>query len=111
RNDLPDRAVAITVDDGLSDFYRRAFPLIQEYEVPVTLYLTTFYSQYQRPVFDLMCSYLLWKGRGQTLNLKKFTGHEGQTNLNSLDSREDVLGQIHAFVRSQNLSAAEKDAF
>src|SRR5215467_1096044 len=37
-NDLPDRAVVITFDDGLSDFYRRAFPLIKEFDFPATLY-------------------------------------------------------------------------
>ncbi len=110
-NDLPDRAVAITFDDGLSDFYRRAFPLIEELEVPVTLYLTTFYSYYQRPVFDLMCSYLLWKGRSKVLNLKKFTGQDLKTNLQELDAREAALGQIHTFARGQKLSAEEKDAF
>jgi peptidoglycan/xylan/chitin deacetylase (PgdA/CDA1 family) len=111
RNDLPDRAVVITFDDGLSDFYRRAFPLIQEYEVPVTLYLTTFYSHYQRPVFDLMCAYLLWKGRGRALDLSRLSGENLQTNLSSLDAREEVLGRIHAFGREQKLSADEKDAF
>jgi peptidoglycan/xylan/chitin deacetylase (PgdA/CDA1 family) len=110
-NDLPDRAVAITFDDGLSDFYRRAFPLIQEFEVPVTLYLTTFYSHYQRPVFDLMCSYLLWKGRSKAIDLQKLTGQDIQTNLQELDARENALGQIHAFARGQKLSADEKDAF
>ena len=34
-NDLPDRAVTITFDDGTSDFYRRAFPLIKEFGFPV----------------------------------------------------------------------------
>lgn len=110
-NDLPDRAVAITFDDGLSDFYRRAFPLIKEFEVPVTLYLTTFYTHYQRPVFDLMCAYLLWKGRDKVLDLKKFTGLDLKTNLQELDAREAALAQIHAFVRGQKLSADEKDAF
>ena len=110
-NDLPDRAVAITFDDGLSDFYRRAFPLIKEFDVPVTLYLTTFYSYYQRPVFDLMCSYLLWKGRSNVLDLKNFTGQDLKTNLQRLDAREATLAQIHAFAREQRLSADEKDAF
>jgi peptidoglycan/xylan/chitin deacetylase (PgdA/CDA1 family) len=110
-NDLPDRAVAITFDDGLSDFYRRAFPLITEFDFPVTLYLTTFYSYYQRPVFDLMCSYLLWKGRSNVLNLKKLTGQNFKTNLQELDAREAALAQIRTFARDQKLSADEKDAF
>lgn len=110
-NDLPDRAVAITFDDGTSDFYRRAFPLIQEFGVPVTLYLTTFYSFYQRPVFDLMCSYLLWKGRSNVLDLKKLTGQDLKTDLSRNDAREAALTQIHVFARGQKLSADEKDAF
>jgi peptidoglycan/xylan/chitin deacetylase (PgdA/CDA1 family) len=110
-NDLPDRAVAITFDDGLSDFYRRAFPLITEFDFPVTLYLTTFYSYYQRPVFDLMCAYLLWKGRSGVLDLKELTGQDFKTALQELDTREAALRQIHAFARAQKLSADEKDAF
>ena len=110
-NDLPDRAVAITFDDGLSDFHRRAFPLIKEYDVPVTLYLTTFYTHYQRPVFDLMCSYLLWKGRSNVLDLKQLTGQDLKTNLQGLGAREAALAQVRAFGRVQKLSAEEKDAF
>src|SRR5258707_1358768 len=110
-DDLPDRAVAITFDDGLSDFYRRAFPVIREFDVPVTLYLTTFYSYYQRPVFDLMCSYLLWKGQRNVLDLKKFTGQDRTTHLRDLDAREAALAQIRAFARAQKLSADEKDSF
>jgi len=110
-NDLPDRAVVITFDDGLYDFHRRAFPVIKEFDIPVTLYLTTFYTHYQRPVFDLMCSYLLWKGRSNVLDLKQLTGHGLKTNLQELDAREAALAQIHAFGRVQKLSADEKDAF
>lgn len=109
-DDLPDRALAITFDDGLSDFYRRAFPLIKEFDVPVTLYLTTFYSSYQRPVFDLMCAYLLWKGQSNVLDLKKLTGQDLQTDLRRLDSREAALAQIRDFASGQKLSADEKDA-
>jgi len=110
-NNLPDRAVTITFDDGTSDFYRRAFPLIKEFGFPVTLYLTTFYSYYQRPVFDLMCSYLLWKGRTKTLDLKPLTGQDLKIDLRRNDFREAVLSEIHSFAREQKLSADEKDAF
>src|SRR5713101_9608296 len=109
-NDLPNRAVAITFDDGTSDFYRRAFPLFKEFGFPVTLYLTTFYCHYQKPVFDLMCSYLLWKGRNTSLDLKRFTGHDGKRDLRSFSSQEAVLRGMRTFARAQDMSAGEKEA-
>ncbi len=110
-NDLPDRAVAITFEDGTSDFSRRVFPLLKEFDLPATLYLTTFYSQYQRPVFDVMCSYLLWKGRHATLDFKNLTGQDLRSELTDNDAREAALSQIHSFARERALSADEKDDF
>ncbi len=110
-DDLPDRAVAITFDDGTSDFSRRAFPLLKEFDFPATLYLTTFYSEYQQPVFDVMCSYLLWKGRHATLDLKKLTGQTLRTELTETDSRAAALSQIHSFSRERKFSADEKSDF
>jgi len=109
-NDLPERAVVITFDDGLSDFYRRAFPILREFNVPVTVYLTTFYSDYQRPVFDLMCAYLLWKGRSIVLDLKEFAGKDRRIDLNQASARESALAEIRSFSREKKLSAEAKDA-
>src|SRR6266571_9227202 len=88
KNDLPDRAVAITFDDGTADFYHQAFPLIKEFDVRVTLYLTTFYTHYQRPVFDLMVSYLLWKGCEETLNLKPLVNADLRLDLRSFEAQD-----------------------
>lgn len=110
-NDLPDRAVALTFDDGTSDFSRRAWPLLKEFDLPATLYLTTYYTDYQRPVFDLMCSYLLWLGRTETLNFKELTGQDEKTELLGNAVREAALSELQTFVRTRHLSAAAKDEF
>jgi peptidoglycan/xylan/chitin deacetylase (PgdA/CDA1 family) len=108
-NDLPERAVTITFDDGTADFYEKAFPLLKEFHFPVTLYLTTFYSHYQRPVFDLMCSYLLWKGRSEALNLRNITGRDSEVDLRDSVSRDIASGEIRSFARAQKMSGDEKD--
>jgi peptidoglycan/xylan/chitin deacetylase (PgdA/CDA1 family) len=109
-NDLPDKSVAITFDDGTHDFYQCAWPILKEFGFPVTLYLTTFYSNYNKPVFDLMCAYLLWKGRSKTLDLKKLIGLDLKTELHIDSAREAALAEIHAFAKARELSAEEKDA-
>src|SRR6267378_4398499 len=65
RNDLPPRSVAITFDDGFYDFAVRAHPVVQEFGVPVTVYQTSYYSTFNRPIFDVACSYILWKGAAE----------------------------------------------
>jgi peptidoglycan/xylan/chitin deacetylase (PgdA/CDA1 family) len=109
-NDLPDRSVALTFDDGAYDFSRRAFPIIGEFGFPVTLYLTTFYSSFNKPVFDGFCSYLLWKGRSATLDLKGLTGQSLELNLSDEGARRETLGSLRRFARERALSAEEKDA-
>ncbi|HEY6045541.1 MAG TPA: polysaccharide deacetylase family protein [Pyrinomonadaceae bacterium] len=108
-NDLPERAVAITFDDGSYDFYARAFPLLQEFDYPATLYLTTFYAELKRPVFDLLCPYLLWKGRARKLDLEALTGSGAQFELDTEEARAEIAARIFQFANEQKLSAQDKD--
>jgi peptidoglycan/xylan/chitin deacetylase (PgdA/CDA1 family) len=109
KGDLPERSVTLTFDDGNYDFYKQAYPLLREFNVPVTVYLTTFYSHFNKPVFDVMSSYLLWKGRGSTLKVKELIGKDLEFNLADSAARAKALEGLHEFVRSNKLSAEEKE--
>ena len=108
-NDLPDRAVVLTFDDGMADFYTQAFPLLKEFDVPATLYLTTFYTEFNRPVFDPMVSYLTWKGRAKTIDLQPLVGRELKLPLRSEPARDAARVAILEHAKSQKMSAEEKD--
>lgn len=38
---LPERAFVLTFDDGYVDFYTHVFPLLQQFQLPATLFVTT----------------------------------------------------------------------
>jgi peptidoglycan/xylan/chitin deacetylase (PgdA/CDA1 family) len=108
-NDLPERSVAITFDDGTQDFFSRAFPILNQFGFPVTVYLSTFYSDFNRPVFDTMCAYLLWRGRSQVLDLQRLIRVDQKLELWLESSRQRAVTCIDEFARQQQLSAQQKD--
>jgi peptidoglycan/xylan/chitin deacetylase (PgdA/CDA1 family) len=107
--DLAPNSVALTFDDGSYDFYKQAYPLIKEFDMPVTLYLTTFYSYYNRPVFRPTVSYILWKGQTAKLNLKRLTGQDMLLNLLNPAERAKAFEELIDFAIKNKLSAEEKD--
>ncbi len=109
-NDLPETSVALTFDDGYYDFYKQAHPILQEFNFPATVYLTTFYVNYNKPVFDAVCGYLLWKGRNSTLSLKNLISQDVNINLSSKAARVEVCDLLIKFARQNKLSSVEKDS-
>lgn len=66
---LPPRAVALVFDDGFHDFASVAAPILAEFGYQSTVYLSTYYAQFNRPIFDIMLRYLLWKGSPRSIFL------------------------------------------
>lgn len=53
--ELPDKAVVITFDDGYSSIYDTAFPMLQDYGYPFTLFLST------GPINSGLRNYMTWE--------------------------------------------------
>lgn len=100
--------VAITFDDGAHDFYKQALPVVREFDLPVTLYLTSYYSGKDMPVFSVACSYLLWKARGQRLGGSGVTGENRQYNLGSPEGIAEAAADLVRFAATGELSATQK---
>lgn len=66
---LPPRAVSLTFDDGACDFALKGVPILTAANMHSTLYLTTYYTRKNMPVFSPFASYVLWKGRGRSVLL------------------------------------------
>lgn len=43
QEEIPDKSVVITLDDGYEDNYTNAFPILEEYSIPASIFLTTGY--------------------------------------------------------------------
>jgi peptidoglycan/xylan/chitin deacetylase (PgdA/CDA1 family) len=52
---LPDKSVVITFDDGYSSIYDTAFPMLQRYNYPFTLFVST------GPIDDGLNNYMNWE--------------------------------------------------
>ncbi len=106
--DLPPASVAITFDDGLYCFYKTALPILESFGYASTLYLTTFYSEVQQPVFDVAVQYILWRSRGATLHLAGFTNLHETFNLADDAHRATAWATLRRFAQDNQFSAADK---
>lgn len=105
---LPRRAVVLTVDDGDSSVYLKAWPILRRFGFPATLYWSTYYSTRPYAVFDPMVRYLLWKGRGIPLNMEELNI---AMSLESPELRRQVFDHIYRFSRAQDWTASTKEGF
>jgi peptidoglycan/xylan/chitin deacetylase (PgdA/CDA1 family) len=107
--DLPPRSVAVTFDDGTYDFYRQAYPLLKKYDIPVTVYQTTYYSDNPMPVFNLICSYMLWKRRSEKLNPVSELGLDHPMDLSTELGRHRVVRTLVEGAARAKLTGREKN--
>lgn len=105
---LPERSVALTFDDGFHDFYARAYPVIEHFGYPVTVYLSTYYCVNRRPVFPLALDYVLWKGGGRRLRGVELMGETFDLDLRTAEGRTEALAELRGLVEERRCTDARK---
>lgn len=106
---LPERSVALTFDDGFHDFHARAYPVIEDFGYPVTVYLSTHYCLERRPVFHLACDYVLWEGAGRRPGRVELMGETFDLDLRSASGRAGALAGLLRFAEERRLGEDEKE--
>jgi len=93
---LPERAVAITVDDAYESFFTEAWPLLKEADMPVTLFAAT------QPIAQGLKTIMSWD------QLETFAEHElatvgNHTHTHAHMPRQSLDANLDEIERSQEL--------
>src|SRR5262249_19048272 len=108
---LPEKSVVITIDDGNYDFYVKAFPLLQTCGFPATVYLTTYYCDYCLPLFNHICSYMLWKCRGRVIPASGLTDSISELDLRRPETRLCAYQSLLLFAEQKQLSVTARTSW
>lgn len=107
---LPPRSVALTFDDGAVDFASTALPILREFDAPATVYLTTYYSDVRLPVFDVVLSYVLWRGRSRRVNLAALCESAEPLWAQTPEERANATRALYEYATTHGLGASEKNS-
>ncbi len=108
---LPPRSVAITFDDGYYNFYAAAAPLLEEFGVPATNYVSTYYSAHQRPIPPVAVRYLLWRARHMELAPGTLPGLDDAASLRDPRQRERLADRLMEAPQDATRDRAAQEAW
>jgi peptidoglycan/xylan/chitin deacetylase (PgdA/CDA1 family) len=90
--------VVITIDDGWQSIKAYAHDVLFRYDLPYTIYLSSFYSENQVPVFNIFISYAFWKTTSVSIDLSELgvTGYS-KFDLSHSGSKKQAAQIVRAF--------------
>jgi len=94
-NELPPKAVVLTIDDGFAGVFDRGLPVLIRNGFTSTIYVTTYNQLKATPVFRLVVQYLFWKTRASHIDLPSIHPDlEGRLLLASERDRERAINAV-----------------
>ncbi len=108
---LPPGATVITIDDGFFSTWKLAVPVLVELGLPATIYLTTYSSVRETPIFRLVVQYMFWKTGVIELRLSDIgLSDEGSVRIEDDAAREAVAWLIIRYGESAPRSEEDRVA-
>lgn len=108
---LPQRAISLTFDDGACDFSIKAVPILAAAKMHSTLYLTTYYTRKDMPVFPPFVSYLLWKARGRSVLLPGLGTRETIPQSTNDPEFQRIHLAVVGYAKDAGMTADDKNDF
>lgn len=94
---LPNNSVVITIDDGFASTFKKAAPLLKQFQMPATLYQTTYYVN-KPAIFRLVVQYMFWKTTIEMLDTRGLPwGSSAGISIASACNRDKVCWEIIDF--------------
>ena len=87
--DLPEKTVALTIDDAFFSIYKRAWPLLKEKKLPFTIFVST------GPLKSNSKNYMNWEQIKEMLNHGVTIGHHTKNHLHLVTKeKEKIISEI-----------------
>jgi peptidoglycan/xylan/chitin deacetylase (PgdA/CDA1 family) len=95
---LPQRAVAVTFDDGFSDTYEVAFPVLQRHGIPATVFVSTEHVEHHQPFWFEVTAHLMLRLPPRALSFEECP--EGLPLDDTEDARRAAIVQLHRVLKT-----------
>ena len=87
--DLPEKTVALTIDDAFFSIYKKAWPLLKEKKLPFTIFVST------GPLRSNSKNYMNWEQIKEMVNHGVTIGHHTKNHLHLVTKeKEEIISEI-----------------
>ena len=107
---LPPKTVVITIDDGFKATLDIAAPLFKKYDLPATVYVTSYHALKETPIFRLTVLYIAWKDDAEKVRSLLYSlldlTDDGSPIMDAVRHAENHLSEVQRVEICRTLAAA-----
>lgn len=96
---LPSNAAVITIDDGYSDSFDIAFPLLRKFQMPATVYAVTDFLDGKCWLWTDLMRFVLAETAVENVRIEFADDDKIETKLNGIQSRLETANRINALLK------------